>query len=205
MIDLARQLEVQNRATRFIKLLSLGRPWLTAAKESGVLLSSCDTAEGFFVYVLCDPDTWEPFYVGKGSSEWRPHNHIQAARRLLDQDTAKLRAIRAILATGAEPLIQCVVDNLTHNRALRLEGRLILALGDTLTNVARPNPETWGPDAAVTLANMIPYRKWLRARPRPPLDRLAYKMTARTCVGLIQAWETGIWTVPRGCNVIPTP
>jgi len=79
----------------------------------------------FYVYALKDPRSSpaNPFYVGKGTGS-RGYDHVVVPDR-----TRKYARIREILDSGAKPLIDILVEDLTEAQALRLEAELIAAFG----------------------------------------------------------------------------
>lgn len=93
----------------------------------------------YYVYALKDPRSSpaKPFYVGKGTGS-RAYDHVVSPDR-----TRKYGRIREILDSGAKPLIDILVEDLTEAQTLRLEAELIAAFGteDTgglLTNSVVP-------------------------------------------------------------------
>ena len=82
-----------------------------------------------YVYVYSDPDTREPFYVGKGRGN-RVFDHLKDTA-----DTPKAAKIRHLLRHGKEPLIEILVYGLDEETALKVEAAAIDLLGiDHLTN-----------------------------------------------------------------------
>lgn len=77
-----------------------------------------------YVYMLLDPRSLKPFYVGKGKGN-RVFNHIECA--LNDESTAslKLDTIREICAVGKKPVYVIVRHGLTDSVALDVESALI--------------------------------------------------------------------------------
>lgn len=83
----------------------------------------------YYVYALKDPRTSpaKPFYVGKGTGS-RAYDHLVKADR-----TRKYARIEQIIESGAQPLVDVLLDDLTETQALRLEAELISAFGTEST------------------------------------------------------------------------
>ncbi len=86
----------------------------------------------YYVYVYSDPDTKEPFYVGKGKGN-RVFNH------LTDQsETEKVAKIKEILDKGKEPLMEILAHGLDEDTAFKVEAAAIDLIGiNHLTNQIR--------------------------------------------------------------------
>lgn len=90
-----------------------------------------------YVYMLLDPRTKQPFYIGKGRANNRVFDHLACALTDLDQSTLKYDKIRA-LQTGGHAIQHVIVRHgLTDKEAFELEAALIDSLsycGLMLTN-----------------------------------------------------------------------
>jgi hypothetical protein len=79
----------------------------------------------FYVYALKDPRSSPalPFYIGKGAGS-RAFDHL-----VTPDATRKHERIRQILADGARPIVDILIEDLTEAQALRMEAELIAAFG----------------------------------------------------------------------------
>lgn len=77
----------------------------------------------FYVYLLIDPKTDEPFYVGKGQGN-RVYNHIKCSLEV-DVINNKYEEIRRILSEGIQVKHLIVRHGLTETTAFEIESALI--------------------------------------------------------------------------------
>ena len=85
-----------------------------------------------YVYIYSDPDTKQPFYVGKGMGN-RVFAHL-----MQEGEKAKVQKIREIQNRGKEPLIEILVHGVDSDTALKVEAAAIDLIGiDNLLNEQR--------------------------------------------------------------------
>jgi len=84
----------------------------------------------YYVYVYIDPRNLEEFYYGKGTGN-RKNSH-----KSQDNDTEKVKRIKAIEKEGLEPIIKVIAKDLSDSEALLVEKTLIWKLGKNLTNIS---------------------------------------------------------------------
>jgi uncharacterized protein len=88
---------------------------------------------GYYVYCLIDPETNQPFYIGKGTGN-RVFNHAQAAIAKPDP-SEKLDRIREIMSNGLKVAHIIQRHGLTEKEAFEVEAALIDYVGIvSLTN-----------------------------------------------------------------------
>ena len=90
-------------------------------------------SKSFYVYLLIDPITNQPFYVGKGKGD-RAKSHLRPSN--LQSVSLKNNKIKSIQTQNREPEIQYIAENLTEKEAWTLEiakiseyGRINLGTG----------------------------------------------------------------------------
>lgn len=116
------------------------REWRPLEHENGVKKYLMATRIGagpnkFYVYLLVDPRTGEPFYVGKGKGN-RCHEHRRGA--VEGRRGGRYTKIRELIAAGFECEIRKVKWFDDNTAALEYEGALIWTIGPkNLTNVSR--------------------------------------------------------------------
>ncbi|MEI6606718.1 MAG: hypothetical protein WCP35_15525 [Verrucomicrobiota bacterium] len=88
---------------------------------------------GYYVYLLLDPDTRQPFYIGKGKGD-RIFHHLK------DQSSKseKVQKIDDLRKLGKEPILEILKWGLNEHESLLVESTAIDLLGiDALTNNQR--------------------------------------------------------------------
>lgn len=102
----------------------------------------------YYVYVYSDPDTYKPFYVGKGKGN-RAFSHMM----ILDGESEKIQKIKEIQSRGKEPLIEILVHGIDEDVAFKVEAAAIDLIGiENLTNAQRGHhSSTYGKIEAGTL------------------------------------------------------
>lgn len=98
-----------------------------------------NTTKKFYVYVYIDPETLEPFYIGKGQGR-RDKFHLSEAKcwdgkYTKGKNGTKLARIRKILQSGRSPIISKVFITDNEMAACEEEARLVKLHRDTLTNI----------------------------------------------------------------------
>lgn len=87
------------------------------------------TQRSWYVYALCDPDTEDPFYIGKGCG-----NRIDQHETSISNE-AKIQTIRAIQARGKQVLKKKLAEFSSEVDAYIYEWGMIAMLAETLTNI----------------------------------------------------------------------
>jgi len=87
---------------------------------------------GYYVYLYSDPDTKQPFYIGKGKGN-RCFDHLSYINA-----SEKVEKIQEILSAGKEPIIEILVHGVDEETALKVEAAAIDLIGiKNLTNVQK--------------------------------------------------------------------
>lgn len=112
-------------------------------------------ALGYYVYVYSDPDTKEPFYVGKGKDN-RVFSHLDDQK-----ESEKVQKINDIRARGKDPIIEILAHGLDEETALKVEAAAIDLIGiKNLTNLQRGHKSsTYGKIEVSTLDARYSYEK----------------------------------------------
>lgn len=92
-----------------------------------------DNEKKWYVYLLCDPDTQKPFYVGKGTGN-RINEHEKTWRGIRN-NPLKLQAIDSIHARGKQVLKKKVAEFDNEQDAYIYEWAMIGIYADSLTNI----------------------------------------------------------------------
>jgi uncharacterized protein len=88
---------------------------------------------GYYVYILLDPDTKEPFYIGKGKAN-RIFHHLKDS----NQKSEKVQKILELHEIGKEPILEILKYGLTEEQALLVESTAIDLIGiKKLTNIQK--------------------------------------------------------------------
>lgn len=77
----------------------------------------------YYVYVICDPDTLEPFYVGKGTGDRITSSTMRSRNKDVIRKTNELNSV------GRPPIAFKYMESLTEEQSIELESHLIHSLG----------------------------------------------------------------------------
>jgi hypothetical protein len=105
----------------------------------------------FYVYMLVDPQTSLPFYVGKGSG-YRPNKHLNETAENTE-NYKKYCFIKGLRSKGLEPLIVKVRENLFEDEAYQIEA-------DTIQLYGRKDIDPGGILTNICIDNRPPRPKW---------------------------------------------
>jgi hypothetical protein len=90
-----------------------------------------------YTYMLVDPRSNLPFYIGKGHGH-RCDFHVDEAKYYLNRKSPKLTKIRKLLSLGLKPIVVKVDEGISDDQAIELECFLISEIRDfgiPLTNM----------------------------------------------------------------------
>lgn len=96
-----------------------------------------DNSPEYYCYILHNPLTKEPFYVGKGKGK-RMYRHEKDARsgRVISRNGFLYKEIKSIIQSNQSPICETVQDKLTELEAFALEAATIEYYGiDNLCNI----------------------------------------------------------------------
>jgi excisionase family DNA binding protein len=96
----------------------------------------CTDQKTWYVYLLCDPDTEVPFYVGKGTGQ-RARFHEKAINFPTETNEAKKQMIRQILSRGKQVLVKIVAEFTHEQEAYDREKALIAQYRSCLVNIRK--------------------------------------------------------------------
>lgn len=108
------------------------QPAIESTQE--VHMSTEQPAKKWYVYLLCDPDTERPFYVGKGTGNRIDQHEQDLDNNFLGNPTKKW-VIRNILAQGKQVLKKKVAEFDSEREAYMHERELISFYGPQITNI----------------------------------------------------------------------
>ena len=94
----------------------------------------------FYIYVLKDPITFAPFYVGKGTGN-RMTSHAKIVKRgkVANKNNYSLtNKLKQLLESNADPIYEKPYQGLSEETAYELEAQLIEKIGlENLCNIAK--------------------------------------------------------------------
>lgn len=94
-------------------------------------MNAAEAEKKWYVYLLCDPDTEQPFYIGKGTGD-RMYQHERLRRS--DSNSRKIQIIKNIHARGREVLKKKIAEFDVEQDAYIYEWGLIHMYHDLVTN-----------------------------------------------------------------------
>ncbi len=107
-----------------------------------------------YVYALVDSSTDEIFYVGKGSNDHRPFDHLKKTEEPNNEDLQK--RISSIRSQGKEPRVDIIRYGLDRYAAHEVEAAVIDAIGlVNLTNSIRGHQVEMGRENADSLEQQL--------------------------------------------------
>lgn len=92
-----------------------------------------DGERKFYVYAYFCPETYEPFYIGKGTGK-RAWKHItEVVNNNAPTNRLRFSKIKRILESGSDPIVRILFDGLLEDEALLKEASLIAHYGRKIT------------------------------------------------------------------------
>ena len=126
-----------------------------------------------YVYLLIDPTTGKPFYVGKGH-DYRDSSHLKPSNWKSPNDTCNpflYNKIKSLMESGNPPITKRIHENLSEDDAYRLEHEYIethgrrFVDGGTLFNISEQSggsskgvPKPWSEEAKAY------YKLWCKSQ-----------------------------------------
>lgn len=113
------------------------------------MIANVETPKKWYVYLLCDPDTEVPFYVGKGTKD-RAEFHMRGVDTTCLENKPKRAIIRKIQAQGKQVLIKKLAFFEKEEDAYIYEWAMICLYHGHITNIKHgksrlyslePNPD----------------------------------------------------------------
>jgi hypothetical protein len=174
------------RHERFCQEIVAGVSVLDAAEHMAIPIrepTKRRPPQQYYVYLLIDPRSHSPFYVGKGKGA-RCFQHFRDFLKGLCKNHRKKRKIAEIYNTGLRPQPLIFDEGVAERDAHDLERSLIQGIGlDILTNVVsgitlKKAKMRILDRVLANIARIKPFESWVRERPRSDADIDGYWFVA---------------------------